>query len=90
VRPTLNQATRTQTNSLLYVDATKLEGGIMNDEGQQKAPDEQQPETDSANNELGPTEKLREHDSSEAELSVPGAQNPASEEIKDEQNPNTE
>jgi hypothetical protein len=48
------------------------------------------PQKDSANNELGPTDKLREHGSSAAELSVPGAQNPASEDIKDEQNPNTE
>ncbi len=59
-------------------------------EGQQQARDEEQPQTDSANNELGPTEKLRERDSTAAELSVPGAQNPESEEIKDEQNPNTE
>jgi len=63
---------------------------MTSNEGQQKARDEQEPQTDSANNELGPTEKLREHDGSAAELSVPGAQNPASEEIKDEQNPNTE
>ena len=46
--------------------------------------------SDSANNEVGPTEKLRESDKSEAELSVPGAQNPESEEIKDEKGPNTE
>ena len=45
---------------------------------------------DSANNEVGPTEKLRESDKPEAELSVPGAQNPASEEIKDEKEPNSE
>lgn len=45
---------------------------------------------DSASNEVGPTEKLREPDKSEGELSVPGAQNPASEEIKDEKGPNTE
>ncbi len=64
-------------------------GEMMSNEGQQRALDEQ-PETDSANNELGPTDKLREHDSSAAELSVPGAQNPASDEIKNEQNPNTE
>ncbi|MEK6282124.1 MAG: hypothetical protein AABN95_17345 [Acidobacteriota bacterium] len=63
---------------------------MSSNEGHQKARDEDQPQTDSASNELGPTEKLREHDSSEAELSVPGAQNPESEEIKDEQNPNTE
>ncbi len=59
-------------------------------EGQQQAQDKDQPQTDSANNELGPTDKLRERDSSAAELSVPGAQNPDSEEIKDEQSPNTE
>lgn len=62
---------------------------MSSNEGQQKAREEQ-PETDSANNKLGPTDKLREHDSSAAELSVPGAQNPESEEIKNEQNPNTE
>ncbi|MEP6568982.1 MAG: hypothetical protein ABJC10_04340 [Acidobacteriota bacterium] len=45
---------------------------------------------DSANNEVGPTEKLREPDKSEGELSVPGAQDPANEEIKDEKGPNTE
>ncbi len=61
----------------------------MSNEGQRKARDEQ-PQTDSANNELGPTDKLREHNSSASELSVPGAQNPASEEVKEEQNPNTE
>jgi hypothetical protein len=59
----------------------------MNQQGQGS---EDQPASDSANNEVGPTEKLREHDKSEQELSVPGAQNPASEEIKDEQGPNTE
>ena len=53
-------------------------------------PDEQEQTGDAANNEVGPTEKLREHDKPEGELSVPGAQNPASEEIKDEQGPNTE
>ena len=57
----------------------------MNQQGQGK-----QPTSDSANNEIGPTEKLREHDKSDQELSVPGAQNPASEEIKVEQGPNTE
>jgi hypothetical protein len=45
---------------------------------------------DSANNEVGPTEKLRESDKAEGELSVPGAQNPGSEEIKDEKAPNSE
>lgn len=63
---------------------------MSSNEGQQKARDDEQPQTDSANNELGPTDKLREHDGSVAELSVPGAQNPASAEIKNEQNPNTE
>ncbi len=48
------------------------------------------PTEDVGNNEVGPTEKLREPDNSEAELSVPGSQNPESEEIKDEQGPNTE
>ena len=51
---------------------------------------EKQQTGDSANNEVGPTEKLRESDKSEGELSVPGAQNPASEEIKDETGPNSE
>ena len=45
---------------------------------------------DAAKNEVGPTEKLREPDKPAEELSVPGAQNPASEEIKDEKSPNTE
>jgi hypothetical protein len=51
--------------------------------------DSDQPK-DVADNEVGPTEKLREDGKTEGELSVPGAQNPASEEIKDEQGPNTE
>jgi hypothetical protein len=45
---------------------------------------------DVGDNEVGPTEKLRESDKPESELSVPGTQNPASEEIKDEQGPNSE
>jgi hypothetical protein len=45
---------------------------------------------DVANNEVGPTEKLREGVKQDEELSAPGAQNPASKEIKDEQSPNTE
>jgi hypothetical protein len=53
-------------------------------------PEDQEQTGDAGNNEVGPTEKLREHDKPERELSVPGAQNPASEEIKDEQAPNTE
>lgn len=52
--------------------------------------DDEKPKGDTANNEIGPTEKLREHDKSDGELSVPGAQNPESEEIKDEKGPNTE
>jgi hypothetical protein len=61
----------------------------MNDQqGTATQPDEQT--TDVANNELGPTEKLRETKETEAELSVPGAQNPESNEIKNEQGPNTE
>ena len=46
--------------------------------------------TDVANNEVGPTEKLREGVKGDDELSAPGSQNPASKEIKDEQSPNTE
>jgi hypothetical protein len=45
---------------------------------------------DVANNEVGPTEKLREGVKRDEELSAPGTQNPASKEIKDEQSPNTE
>jgi hypothetical protein len=52
-------------------------------EGQKKAVEDD-------NTELGPTEKLRESKKSETEQSVPGAQNPDSPEIKDEENPNTE
>ncbi|MDQ2920347.1 MAG: hypothetical protein M3R52_01840 [Acidobacteriota bacterium] len=45
--------------------------------------------------EKGPTEKLRDQEKPEAEqlvpaTEVPGAQNPESEEIKDEKGPNTE
>jgi hypothetical protein len=45
--------------------------------------------------EKGPTEKLRDQERSQAEqlvpgTEVPGAQKPDSEEIKDEQGPNTE
>jgi hypothetical protein len=46
--------------------------------------------TDVANNEVGPTEKLRERGKFDEELSAPGSQNPESDEIKDEQAPNTE
>ena len=46
-------------------------------------------------NEKGPTEKLRDQEKSQADqlvpgTEVPGAQNPNSEEIKDEKRPNTE
>ena len=61
-----------------------------NQQQAQPASEDKEPTDDSANNEIGPTEKLREHDKSEGELSVPGAQNPESEEIKDEKGPNTE
>ena len=59
-------------------------------EGQQRARNEKK-----AADEMGPTEKLREQDKSEADTLVPGtrlpgAENPESEEIKDEKNPNTE
>jgi hypothetical protein len=45
--------------------------------------------------EKGPTEKLRDQEKSESErivpgTEVPGAQDPSSEEIKDEKGPNTE
>ena len=61
----------------------------MNDQ-QGTKPQQEDEKVDVANNELGPTEKLRETDAAEAELSVPGAQNPESNEIKNEQGPNTE
>jgi hypothetical protein len=66
------------------------EGDAMNQQQAQLGSDDKEPTGDSANNEIGPTEKLREHDKSDGELSVPGAQNPESEEIKDEKGPNTE
>ena len=62
----------------------------MNEENKQQAANDQEQTGDSANNEVGPTEKLRESDKSDGELSVPGAQNPSSEEIKDEKGPNSE
>ena len=62
----------------------------MNEQEQQLGVNDSAPTADSANNEVGPTEKLRNPDKSEGELSVPGSQNPASEEIKDERGPNTE
>jgi hypothetical protein len=45
---------------------------------------------DVADNEVGPTEKIREGGKSDEELSAPGSQNPDSEEIKDEKGLNTE
>jgi len=65
--------------------AHKEKDGAMNEENREQAPS-----GDSANNDVGPTEKLRESDKAEGELSVPGAQNPGSEEIKDEKAPNSE
>ena len=62
----------------------------MNQQKKQQVTNDAELTGDSANNEVGPTEKLRESGKPEAELSVPGAQNPESEEIKDEQGPNTE
>jgi hypothetical protein len=62
----------------------------MNEDNKQQAANDKEQTGDSANNEVGPTEKLRESDKPEGELSVPGAQNPASEEIKDEKGPNSE
>jgi hypothetical protein len=61
----------------------------MNEQNKQSASNLEQT-GDSGNNEVGPTEKLRESDKAEDELSVPGSQNPASEEIKDESGPNSE
>ena len=61
----------------------------MNEENKQQAANDKE-SGDSGNNEVGPAEKLRESDKSEGELSVPGAQNPGSEEIKDEKGPNSE
>ncbi len=60
-------------------------------EGHQAAHDYEQQIED----EKGPTEKLRDQEKSEAEqlvpgTEVPGAQDPTSEEIKDEKGPNTE
>lgn len=62
----------------------------MNEPDKQQQANDKEQTVDSANNEVGPTEKLRESDKPEGELSVPGAQNPDSEEIKDEQGPNSE
>ena len=65
---------------------------MAENDGQKAARDNEQT-VDVANNELGPTEKLRQPDKSMADTlipGVPGAQNPDSEEIKDEKEPNTE
>jgi hypothetical protein len=62
----------------------------MNEATKQYAAGNQEQTGDSGNNEVGPTEKLRESDKAEGELSVPGAQNPGSEEIKEERGPNSE
>jgi len=65
---------------------------MMDDnEGHQRARNNEQQIED----EKGPTEKLRDQEKSQAEQLVPGtelpgAQNPDSEEIKDEKAPNTE
>jgi hypothetical protein len=61
-------------------------------EGHQRARDNKKQQIE---DEKGPTEKLREQEKSQAEqlvpgTEVPGAQNPDSEEIKDEKGPNTE
>ena len=66
----------------------KEKDGAMNEKNRQQAGNDKV--GDSANNDVGPTEKLRESDKAEGELSVPGAQNPGSEEIKDEKAPNSE
>jgi hypothetical protein len=70
--------------------ADKEKDEAMNEATRQQAANEIEQTGDSGNNEVGPTEKLRESDKLEGELSVPGAQNPASEEIKDEKAPNSE
>ena len=62
----------------------------MNDQQGTQTADANDRTEDVANNEVGPTEKLREGVKSDDELSAPGAQNPESQEIKDEQGPNTE
>lgn len=57
---------------------------MSQNQGQQPA------RTDEGAEEKGPTEKLHETPAEKIAPGVPGAQNPDSEEIKDEQNPNTE
>ena len=61
-------------------------------EGHQRARDNDEQKIE---DEKGPTEKLRDQEKPQAEqlvpgTEVPGAQNPDSEEIKDEKGPNTE
>ncbi len=68
---------------------------MTENEGQRRARDNERSQGAETNDEKGPTEKLREQDKSKADTlvpgaEVPGAQNPESEEIKDETNPNTE
>src|ERR1044071_617893 len=65
----------------------RTKGGCMNEQGTSSS---RQPTEDSGNNEVGPTEKLREQDTPQGKLSVPGAQNPESAEIKEEKSPNSE
>jgi hypothetical protein len=66
---------------------------FMNEnEGQQKARTDNEQKVE---DEKGPTEKLQDQAKSQSDhlvpgTEVPGAQNPDSEEIKDETNPNTE
>jgi hypothetical protein len=66
---------------------------VMNEnEGQLRARDKNESEI---NDEKGPTEKLQDQAKLQSDhlvpgTQVPGAQNPDSEEIKDEKNPNTE
>jgi hypothetical protein len=62
----------------------------MNEQqGPQTSPDNEQTD-DAANNEVGPTEKLREPGKAGEDFSAPGSQNPESKDIKNEQGPNTE
>jgi hypothetical protein len=68
-------------------------GNVMGEnEGHQRARNSNEQQIE---DEKGPTEKLRDQEKSQAEqlvpgTEVPGAQNPDSEEIKDEKRPNTE
>jgi hypothetical protein len=64
---------------------------MADNEAQKAARDVEEPDED-----MGPTEKLREQDKSEADTlimtkaGVPGVQKPENKEIKDEIKPNTE